>query len=161
MKFHWREVRPVIDTSVRNLCSRPYPNHPKGCPNYGKRDMCPPQSPLLWDKFDENMKVYALWADFDLGAHVRRMKEKHPEWSYRQLSCCLYWQGTARKFMKKEAFKWLSEFDTARMLGVTACPEAMGVNVTATMKSIGVELEWPPKNITRVIWVAGVRRRKP
>jgi hypothetical protein len=29
--------------------------------------------------------------------------------------------------------------------GATDCPEAMGVNVTATMKNCGVELEWPLK----------------
>jgi hypothetical protein len=35
-------------------------------------------------------------------------------------------------------------------------PEAHGLNVTATMKSIGIELEWPPKTVTYQIALASV-----
>jgi hypothetical protein len=34
-------------------------------------------------------------------------------------------------------------------------PEAAGVNITATMKSIGIDLEWPPKTVTYQVVVAG------
>jgi hypothetical protein len=39
---------------------------------------------------------------------------------------------------------------------VSKCPEAMGVDITSTMSSIGIELEWPPKNITYQVSIAGV-----
>ncbi len=47
------EINPVIDYSVRRLCVKPYPNHKKGCPNFNKKEGCPPTA----DFFD---KVYDL-----------------------------------------------------------------------------------------------------
>ena len=40
------------------------------------------------------------------------------------------------------------------------CPEAMGVNVTATMKNIGVTLEWPPQEVVRKVAIIGVRKNE-
>lgn len=45
-----------------------------------------------------------------------------------------------------------------RELSVSSCPEAMGVNLTETMRGIGIELEWPPRQIARQIVVAGTRK---
>jgi hypothetical protein len=42
--------------------------------------------------------------------------------------------------LQKLVQRWSKTFGFATM-----CPEAMGVNVTATMKEIGIQLEWPPK----------------
>jgi hypothetical protein len=83
------------------------------------------------------------------------MQTRHPDWSDRQLACCLYWQGTARKALNRviERFK-----RQARLAyEVTRCPEAMGVNVTATMKGLGILLEWPPKNYAYQVAVGFVR----
>ena len=45
-------------------------------------------------------------------------------------------------------------FDKAENLIATFCPEAMGVNVTQTLKEAGVELEWPPeKTVIKVAFV--------
>jgi hypothetical protein len=33
----------------------------------------------------------------------------------------------------------------------------MGVNVTATLKDAGIELEWPPKKFVRQVALAGVK----
>jgi hypothetical protein len=41
---------------------------------------------------------------------------------------------------------------------VTSCPEAMGINVSDTMKWIGVVLQWPPREVA--IQVALAARRK-
>ena len=40
----------------------------------------------------------------------------------------------------------------------TFCPEAMGVNVTATMKNLGVKLEWPPETVVHKVAIIGVRK---
>ncbi|HUS88307.1 MAG TPA: hypothetical protein VMW91_02880 [Desulfosporosinus sp.] len=40
----------------------------------------------------------------------------------------------------------------------TYCPEAMGVNVTATMKNLGIELEWPPQNVVHKVAIIGIRK---
>lgn len=142
-------VNPVIDESVRGLCAKPYPRHPKGCPNFGKRATCPPAVPLYQDMYDLERPVIAVWNVFDLEAHVERMQSKHPDWSQAQLECCLYWQGTARKVLRKKIHQ---AHGTKYEMRVETCPEAMGVNVTATMASIGVELEWPL--VTRAVQVA-------
>jgi len=70
------------------------------------------------------------------------MREKHPEWSERQLACCLYWQAGARKQLESEIQKFYREHPG---LWLVRCPEAMGVDVTGTMRLVGVELEWPPR----------------
>jgi len=38
-------------------------------------------------------------------------------------------------------------------------PEAMGVNVTETMKRVGIELEWPPVNVAYQIALAGIFKK--
>lgn len=148
----------VIDYSVRELCFRPYPNHPKGCPNYGKRPFCPPRCPHIQDYYDISQGFRVVWIDFDFAAHRRNMLRKHPTWSQRQIDCCLYWQGTANK-MLREAVQDMEYYLQGRgNWKTTYCPEAMGVNVTATMKSIGIDLEWPPQKIVRKVAIIGIRR---
>jgi len=154
----WIEVKPVIDLTVRKLCTHAYPGHPRGCPNYGRRPTCPPAARIFHDLFDIEAEVWAIWNRFDLAAHVERMRTRHPEWSERQLRCCLYWQNTARKQLKST----ISNFHVARMtetpLAVTRCPEAMGVDVTTTMMQAGIALEWPPKRWVYQIALAGQER---
>jgi hypothetical protein len=147
-------ITPVIDSTVRAMCVQPYPLHPKGCPNVGKCDRCPPEAPMFYDYFDVKQSVYAIVNEFDLGAHVERMQAKHPGWSDRQLYCVLYWQNTARKQLKEKIATVLAE---QKFVGYEAtwCPEGMGVNVTETMQQVGIELEWPPKQIARQVAFIG------
>lgn len=145
-------IYPAIDYGFRLMCSLAYPNHPKGCPNFGKRKTCPPIIGTLEEIFDCSKDFYAIWTTFPFGEHIAKMKQLHPDWSDRQLSCCLYWQGTARKNLKQEISKFKAIHPD---LTVTTCPEAMGVNVSSTMASIGEELEWPPRTITYQVALAG------
>lgn len=151
------EVRPVIIRPVHSLCLRPYPNHKKGCPRYGKKKDCPPGIPMFDSFYDLSKPIYAIYNKFDFKGHVDHMRAKLPDWSKRQLECCLYWQGTARKLLKEriEIFARL----TGRKYIVNTVPEAMGVNVTETMKRVGIELEWPPVNVAYQIAMAGILRR--
>lgn len=146
------EVAPIGDPSVRDLCCKPYPNHKRGCPNYDKKEGCPPSAPLITETLDFSDPIYAIYNVFDFGAHVEKMRAKHPDWSQRQLECCLYWQGTARKQLRAEIRTFLGNHSYAR---VVMCPEAQGVDVTATMKEVGIELEWPPKTVAYQIVLAG------
>lgn len=146
------QVAPILDTSVRGLCTRRYHGHPKGCPNFNKKAGCPPGAPLFADVFDLGKPVIAVWNVFDLGAHVEKMRAKHPDWSWAQLTCCLYWQGTARKALREEIAAALRANPGTH---AEACPEAMGVNVTATMASLGIVLEWPPVRHTVQVALLG------
>ncbi len=161
LSFHARIVHPVIDSTMRDLCEHPYHGHPVGCPNYGKRPTCPPESKMLYEYFDPAKPVWALWAEFDIGFQAWKMGEIHSDWSRRQCVNCRYWQGTVRKFLREAAAEWMSRCrtacpDHASQLALISCPEAMGVNVTATMKGIGVKLEWPPIKTSRMVYLVGV-----
>ena len=149
-------VTPVIQPSVRELCRRPYPGHPHGCPNHGHRQTCPPSAPLYHAIYDISKPVFAIVTEFDLAAHVAAMREKHPGWSDAQLRCCLYWQPRARMAQKAAVHEFLCDHPGYR---VETVPEAMGVNVTVTMKAAGIELEWPPVHLARQVALGALPRK--
>lgn len=147
-------VKPVINPAIKLFCTRPYYNHPNGCPNYGKKMGCPPDTPMFDEVYDLSKPIYAICNIFDFSGHVEKMREKHPDWSPHQLQCVLYWQGTARKKLKEhitEFLKFHPEYHAE------TCPEAMGVNISKTMYDVGVKLEWPPVNVAYQIAMAGVK----
>lgn len=174
----WAQVVPVVDLKVRGLCAKPYPRHPRGCPNYGKpgRIQCPPLAPELGHLFDLTAPAFAVWNVFDLWGHVQRMSRAHPEWSLGQVYNARYWQAGARKVLQAELeafWKAHPELAHGRFAGwsevirnkghaslwdATTCPEAMGLDVTATLAGIGIVLEWPP--VTTALQVAFVGRLK-
>ena len=150
------QVRPVklsLNHRVVALCRKPYPGHPHGCPNWNCRPTCPPGVPFLSEIIDLTEPVYCIHNGFDLEGHVSRMRERHPDWSQRQLRCCLYWQGTARKQLRRKAEAFL---ETHQEWVVLYAPEACGVDITRTMASVGIELEWPPKSVVYQVALAGV-----
>lgn len=149
----YKKVEIVIDQSMRGLCAKPYPNHKKGCPNYNKRHDCPPLVPLIGKVFDLSKPIYAIWNIYDFGGHTERMRDAHPQWSDRQVECCLYWQGSARKQLKSEIEDFMKVHGNGYIILTT--PEACGVNITETMKNIGIELEWPPVKVTHQVALAG------
>jgi predicted metal-binding protein len=143
---------------TRLLCIKPYVGHPRGCPNFGKIDRCPPRAPLWFDVYDRFEPCFAIYTLFEISLHVAKMSERHPDWSERQVRNCLYWQGTARKDLKQQLLKFYLthpeyEFETT--------PEAMGINVTATMAAAGVTIEWPPRSFVTLVALAGIPRTKP
>lgn len=95
-----------------------------------------------------------IWNKFDLGSHVDRMRLKHPDWTHRQLSCCLYWQPKARKQMMNEWVEFCRQYPNHGMI-LVKCPEASGVILIPTMKQLGIELEWTPVKWTYQIILAG------
>ena len=94
----------VISEEARNglWCTLPYPNHKKGCPNYGKKDYCPPFAPRFEDITID--PYYLVIETFNLEKHANRMRERHPKWTERQCRNLLYWQGGVRKRLKEKAY---------------------------------------------------------
>jgi len=154
---NWCSSRIVQESWLRDLCRNPYPGHPKGCPNWGKKRGCPPSAPLLHEVLDLARPTYLIWNRFDLARHVARMQERHPEWTDRQLYCCLYWQPGARKQLRGVVRRFL-RVRAHRRLRVLSAPEAHGANVTESMRRIGHILEWPPREIAYQVAVGGHRR---
>lgn len=146
------QIQPVVDPTLRGLCVRPYPGHPHGCPNFGKKPGCPPQTPLLTEIFDLDQPCYAIVNLFELATHIQKMKEHHPNWTQAQLSCCLYWQQTARKQLERGIAIFSQQHSGYR---IERCPEAMGLNVTQTLAEAGVRMEWPPQKTALQVAFAG------
>lgn len=137
----------AIDMRAREWCRLPYPNHPRGCPNYDTgRLSCPPDAPLVMDKFDLSKPHWFVVVEFNMKAHVEKLRAAHPDWTDRQLRCCLYWQGGVRKLLRQ-----LSEDFVSRNPGTeyTTCPEAMGVHVLKTLREFGVPVR---KKITDTVY---------
>jgi predicted metal-binding protein len=137
-------------------CQLPYPDHPKGCPNYGKKVGCPPQCPKLSEYFDTKKTMWLVITEFNLGEWANKMKEKHPNWSDRQARCCLYWQGKCRKRLKEglAAIKKCFYNDTVH----TLCPEAMGLNVIRTLRKLGVPIVSRPRDIVYKVAMFGYKK---
>jgi len=148
----WSEIVPVIDNNVRQLCRHAYLGHPRGCPNFDRRSTCPPQAQLLCDIIVPPM--FVVWNVFPFGAHVATLRKRHPKWTRRQLECCLYWQPKARLQLRRIVAEFLSEHEHG-LKTVVWCPEACGVNVTATMAQLSEHLEWPPVTKTHQVAIAG------
>ena len=152
MDIFYSQVKPVIDFSVRELCKRPYYLHKKGCPNFNKRNFCPPKISTIDKILDLDKPIYIIYNRFNFYDHVKKMRIKHSNWSSKQLECCLYWQGTARKQLKDKIIIFKKLYPN---LFILKSPEACGVNLTATMEKIGIDLEWPPKKYTYQIVLSG------
>lgn len=136
------------------FCRRPYPNHARGCPNHAKKQGCPPQ-PLINYVLNFKKPVYVVYTEFNIAQHAEKMKKLHPNWSERQIYCCLYWQPKARKAQRQEESKALKQYNLDIVI---KSPEAYGVNVDSLMKKLKINLEWPPRKITRIVSLAGYSR---
>ena len=128
----------ITSDKVGAWCQLQYPGHKKGCPKYGKSKGCPPQAPKVNDYFDVNKPLYFVHSEFDLTAHIEKMKIKLPKWSERQCKCVLYWQPTSRKQMHERVEYACKMLKTDR---IATCPEAMGVNVFLTARRSGLILD--------------------
>jgi len=71
----------VFEKKIQSLCRLPYHGHSKGCPNYGKRETCPPGRPLIDEVFDLENELFAIYTSFPVGEFAERMRITHPEWS--------------------------------------------------------------------------------
>jgi len=130
--------RLVHSRNVFEWCKYQYPGHKKGCPNYCKVQKCPPFSKYVTEIFDITQPLYFVFSEFDLLAHVEKMRNRHPKWTERQLRNCLYWQPRSRKQMLERTKQAILLLKTEMM---HLMPEAIGVNVYATAAISGMRLE--------------------
>jgi hypothetical protein len=143
----------IINDFMRNkACKLPYPDHKKGCPNWNKKIGCPPNSPFVSEFIDLTRPHFFVLIEFDLKAHVQRMKEKHPGWSDRKCRCVLYWQQSALKKLKDEIDIFIHKHPDSR---ITYCPEAMGVNVICTARKLGIPIKTRPTNTVYKVALVG------
>lgn len=149
------QVCPIIDLSVRDLCRKPYPGHPRGCPNYAQRRSCPPLASTFPQLIRTDRPIYAAVNDFPIDLHAAKMRQRHPGWTERQVYNCLYWQPQARRQLREIVDTFL---ETQPRLVAIYTPEATGIDVTSTLASVGIQLEWPPRIVARQVAILGSRR---
>ncbi len=148
------KVIPVIDKRMQGLCRREYKDHPRGCPNWGISPDCPPGLQLFNELVDINKEIIAIYTVFNLPEQEKRMRAKHPRWTIRQCRNSMWWKKAEMKKLFKLVEKfWIRE---GKKHIIFKIPEAYGVNVTATMKSAGIILQWPPKDKVYMIMLAGL-----
>ena len=132
-------VRKLVHSpKVHYWCALPYPGHPKGCPYFDKRDECPTRTPHVTEVYDLTRPMYFVYNEFDLEAHIERMRAKHPGWSERQLRNVLYWQRTSKKEVGRRA---RMAIEMLKVDCIYHRPEAIGINMYATARHSGLKLE--------------------
>lgn len=133
-------------------CTLPYPRHPNGCPNFGKRESCPPLAPYFLDLFKP--EVYVAFMRFNFEEFLERKRQLHPDWTTKALRNPRHFQGHLDSKLKGFVISKLNEPDFESFRAVYN-PEAMGVNIHLTARRAGIELEWPPrKNMYRIAIIA-------
>lgn len=148
-------VDAVCNPKIQKMCLCPYFNHPKGCPNFGRRIDCPPNAPFFPNIFEEEVYIAAVIFDFEGFLNIKR--RQHPEWRETALRNPRHWQGHLRSELRKFVSEKLlngSNYGDAAIFN----PEAMGVNVTETCKNVGLKLEWPPQKIVCRVALIGQKR---
>ena len=120
-------------------CRLPYPDHPLGCPNFGKKKGCPPNVDYFLDVVEPEVKIAYLYFNFEEYLNWRR--SNHPDWTERALRNPRHFQRHLDAVLRKN-IKALEISDFIPVYN----PEAMGVNLHKTCSSVGINLQWPPKD---------------
>jgi len=144
---------PSTPPNKGDWCKLPYPEHPHGCPNFGRKEGCPPKAKLFSELV--NYPMFLIGIRFDLSAHIEQMRQKHPDWSLRQLKCLLYWQGHINKVLRQKCEEIASKHPDYIILYK---PEANGINLFATCYKLGIILERSPQHFVWKIAIVGTRR---
>lgn len=144
----------TIITTPKTLefCKRPYPDHPDGCPNIQKcRDL---NLPFFKDRWRE---YHLLYADFDFRSYKDWRESQNPNWTARQVECCLYWQNSVKSLLVREIEKLYISDGPFYVYGCgsglklsfqekVGSMELAGINVFSTLKLNNIDFEVAPKN---------------
>ncbi|MBD3216132.1 MAG: hypothetical protein GF311_26195 [Candidatus Lokiarchaeota archaeon] len=162
LKIHIKKVSEntiIFSKKTRLWCRLPYPDHPKGCPNYNKNRLCPPKIKYMNDLTQKYNFYYLVYAIFDLKNQKERMLKRNPKWSKRQAKCLLYWQRSVKKYLKdylleiyeknRDKDKYLLSCGSgfkSEIFDQEIIPsmEAAGIDVYRTMKNNHIDFEIKP-----------------
>jgi predicted metal-binding protein len=154
--IHFSKIEIIKDSieykeNIGEWCKKPYPGHKHGCPNYGKKELCPPFSKFMKDNIEKYHYFYLIYAEFDFRGYKDEMSILLPDWTEKQLGCCLYWQTQ----LKNKFYTYVKEFITSTdlLLGCGSgfgkniqSMESGGINVFKTLTNNNILYEDRPKN---------------
>jgi hypothetical protein len=163
--FNYGHLHFLVDQGrACELCAKPYPGRPRGCPNLNKKPGCPPISTPLQRVIDiEHGDTLIVFNVFNLRLWRKRMHRMHPEWTERQCLNPYYWQAHARKQLRHYIAHVVAGYQlrkVRRSLVVIETPEAYGIDVTKTLlEATGQRLQWPARDYAIQVALIGRKRK--
>ena len=143
--------------SPRSRCIRPYKNHKRGCPNFGRLLTCPPRIPCMYDQVFDIRDVYAVVTKFYLDEYFAKRRENRPDLPEGQIRNMRVWQPIAIKENDYAIRDFYLENPSKVDYVSTRLLECMGVDVVKTMEEVGLEIKFPAKEYAyRVSFLAKV-----
>lgn len=137
INIQWKKIDPstiICYEEILELCQRPYPGHPYGCPNVKK---CRGMDIPLFNKLNMDYgfeHFYLVYAVFDFKAYKQLRRAEHPDWTDRQVACVLYWQHSVKKRLKDFIEKTRTHNTTS--IYVLACGSGMNLSFQANVGSM-------------------------
>lgn len=138
--------------NIGEWCKLPYPDHPNGCPNYGKNLYCPPDNPFYKEEVLKYSIHILFYTHFNINAYKSELSIKNKDWSDRKLSCCLYWQKSLKNKLFQKVLPYYDK-NVDLLLGcgsgfgnIYYSMESVGINVFKTLKDNNINIERNPKN---------------
>lgn len=143
--YIFENITPVIHSKKKSmkLCTQPYYKHSKGCPNFNKKEGCPPNILHISEEYDLT-SLHAFVLRFPFEQYLNLKKEIHPDWTNRALANQRHWQSHLRATLLSAYKEEIEEQYPNHTLILN--PEAQGINVDETLKTVGIELEWCKQN---------------
>ena len=128
-------------------CTRPYEGYPKGC---FKFPSCPRSHPDFLTL--KSYRWFAVIEEFNLRAHAEHQREKHRNWTEKQLRNPRHWQSHVASLLRRRAYSFSN-----RLMGdiILEVPEACGINVLGTMALAGITIQMKNPDIIRKIMLVG------
>lgn len=161
----------VFTRKTWGYCRMPYPDHPNGCPNFGKNPNCPPNSKYMEEIKEKYKYFYLIYANFDFRGYkderkknllkrynegiktgkiaINTFEKRLKSLTEKNLGNLLYWQRPV-KILLKNKVKTISnkEFD---LLGCGSgfwegiySMESAGIDVYSTLKNNNILFEERP-----------------
>ena len=160
----WKEIPKnaiIFDPKVQSYC-----NNPKfKCPYYGHSWACPPEAPYLEDEIMKYENFYLIYTKLNLKNDSR--KENRKKYNYNKMrkimeremekfiilhqnkfnEIRILWDGHCR-ICEKENLKCSIDDDSPCRYPdkIRYSMEAVGINVSQTVKNVDIDIEWPPVN---------------
>lgn len=147
-------------------CTLPYPGHKKGCPNFNKNPLCPPNTKIMENILENYNFFYLILANFDIFKYSNYLIDKHPEWSERKARCLLYWQKSVKKLIRAYISNILSKnpnnqfylFSSGAGENIPILDqdeiysmEAAGIDVIHSLINNNIEIEIKPKKKVKLV----------
>ena len=160
----WKEVPKeaiIFDPKVQSYCNNPE----YLCPYYKHSWACPPEAPYLEKEIMNYAKYYLIYTKFDLTkssenksknyigySYMRKIMEEEMEEFLQQhqnsfKESRVLWDGHCRICEKENKKCSIEENVPCRYPEkIRYSMEAVGIDVTKTVKNLNIEIEWPPVN---------------